>query len=279
MRLASFLRQALALALCIAALPAAAQIFDPTVPIQIVYRVEATSPFTVFTDGFIAPGVNENLLTLTSGVACNTANLAPAWVTTTADRDQAVQFAQRHLEAMPLRGRQFPVYLYAIRTDASFISVPGAFHSGMVAGFDDRAGYSPDHANALEYLMYNRPFLGERMVVASQVDPRLVATATSLWLEANGALSESGSPTVNLAFVDDPLSQATSIVPDWRLPSLLPQNEILPAQGGTSGTCAMVCNQPITSSSFSATSGIDRSTLCSVSDAISPLLFDIINDD
>lgn len=275
------LRALVCLVACVMALPATAQIhpgFDPSTPIQAVYRIEMAPPFSVFTAGFSARGANEDLLSMTSGVPCNNASplQGPAWVSMAADREQAVLFARRHLDRI-WSSRDRPIYLYRIRADASFISVPGAFYSAIDAGRADRAGYTPQHANALEYLLYTRPILGERAVVASRVDPRNISTATPLWLE-NGALVEGGSPTVNFAYVHDGFSQATNVVPDGRLPSLLPPHAILSSEAGASGTCAMSCDRATSASSFSLPDGIDYATQCSQSDAVAPLLLDIIND-
>jgi hypothetical protein len=282
MRFAFFLRPLLALTLCVTAWPAAAQLFDPMAPIRVVYRVDTTPPISAFTGGFNAGGTNENLLALTSGDSClNPVPIAGAagFVTMTADRQQAALFAQRYLDNTPWIGPNRPfIYIYAIRADPRFISVPGAFYTAIDAGMGRRAGFRPEHAQALEYLLYSRPILGEQAVVASQVDPDNIRSATGLWLE-NGALVESGQPAPNVGYVHDAFSAATNVVDDWRLSILLPPDEIPLARGGTSGTCLMVCNAPVWSSSFSGTSGTDRASVCSGSDAISPLLLDIINDD
>jgi hypothetical protein len=275
-------RSFLALLLCVTALPAVAQIypgFDASTPIHVVYRVEVTPPRIAFLAGFTARGATEDLLSLTSGVPCNNANPAqgPAWVTMTADREQAVRFARRHLDRMPVSGPNYPIYLYTIRADATFISVPGAFYSAIEAGRADRAGYSPEHANALEYLLYTRPILGERAVVATQVRSSNIANATALWLEG-GSLVESGRPTDNFVYMHDPSSVATNVVPDGRLPSLLPPHAILSSEGWASGTCAMACDRATSASSFSLPDQIDYAAQCSQSDAIPPLLLDVIND-
>ena len=281
MQLAFFVRPLLALALCVTAWPAAAQLFDPMAPIRVVYRVDTTPPISAFSGGFNAGGTNENLLTLTSGESClhpDPIAGAAGFVTMTADRQQAILFAQRYLNNTPWIGPNRPfIYIYAIRADARFISVPGAFYTAIDAGLGNRADFQPEHAHALEYLLYSRPILGEQAVVASQVDPDNIRSATGLWLE-NGALLESGQPAQNVGYVHDAFSAATNVVDDWRLSILLPPDEIPLARGGASGTCAMVCDRADSASSFSATNGIDRATLCSASDAISPLLLDIIND-
>ncbi|MUV14056.1 hypothetical protein [Noviluteimonas gilva] len=282
MQLAPILRALVALVLCTPALPAAAQInpgFDPATPIRIVYRVETMPPLNAFFVGFNARGINEDLLALTSGASCN--NPIPihgaAWVSTTADREQAARFAQRYLERTPQVGSVRPtVYIYTIRADANYISVPGAFYSAMGAGRENRAGYSPEHANALEYLLYTRPILGEQAVVAPQVQAGNIANATPLWLQ-NGAMVE-GFAISNDRYVHDAVTSATNVVPDWRLPSLLPPYAILSSEAGATGTCAMSCDRATSASSFSIEVEIDYATQCSASDAMTPLLFDIIND-
>ena len=83
-----FLRSFLALVLFTTALQAAAQInpgFDPATPIRVVYRVDFTSPYDAFTDGFTPRGTVGDLLSLTSGAPCNNApqisNVEPSNVT------------------------------------------------------------------------------------------------------------------------------------------------------------------------------------------------------
>ncbi|MGO4551785.1 hypothetical protein AB4059_11860 [Lysobacter sp. 2RAF19] len=279
MQVSSVFRSLLALLVCAMALPAAAQInpgFDPSTQIRIVYRVHTTTPAIAFGAGFNSRGSNESLLTLTSGAPCtSTAQvIGVAWVSTTADREQALRFAQRHLEHR--RSTQIrAVHIYAIRADPSFISVPGAFYSAIDAGRENRAGYAPEHANALEYLLYTRPILGEQAVVSSRVLPTSIISATSVWLE-NGALVE-GAAAANGSYIHAD-TIASSFVPDQYLHNLLPPDAILSSEAGASGSCAMSCDRATSASSFSGEDEIDYATQCSASDAIAPLLFDIIND-
>lgn len=282
MHLSAFLRALLALALCAMALPAAAQLnpgFDPSTPIRVVFRVEMTQPLGAFIAGFNARGMNQDLLALTSGVACNHVGTLPGvgWVAMTASREQAVRFAQRALERLPPGASNRRVYLYSVRANREFISVPGAFYSAIDAGRAARAGYTPEHANALEYLLYTRPILGEQMVVTTQVNGRNIIDATSLWME-NGDLVESGEPILNDTYFHDPSTAATNVVPDGRLPSLLAPWAILSSEAAASGTCAMSCDRATSASSFSVRDALDHAAVCSQSDAMSPLLFDIIND-
>ncbi|MUV14054.1 hypothetical protein [Noviluteimonas gilva] len=282
MQLASHVRALLVVALCASALPAVAQInpgFDPSTPIRVVYRVELTPPFSAFIAGFTARGVDRDLISLTSGHPCiNWIPLqGPAWVSMTADREQAVRFARRYLENTPGSGPHRPVYLYAIRADAEFLSVPGAFYSAIDAGREARAGYTPEHANALEYLLYTRPILGEQAVVATHVRPRNIANAAALWLQ-NGEVFEDGVGITNSGYVHDPSTAAINVVPDSGLPTLLPQLSILSSEVRATGTCAMSCDRAKSASSFSLPDDTDYAAQCSQSDAIAPLLLDIIND-
>lgn len=279
MQLSFGLRQFMAFLLCAMALPAAAQInpgFDPSTPIRIVYRVHTTTPSVAFASGFNSRGNDESLLRLTSGAPCtSTAQvIGVAWVSTTADRGQARRFAQRHLEnrrSTHMRG----IHIYAIRADPTFISVPGAFYSAIDAGRENRHGYTPEHANALEYLLYTRPILGEQAVVSRRVLPTSIMSATTVWLE-NGTLVESDTePNGSYIHAD---TMASSYVPDDYLPNLLLPREILASEAGATGSCAMSCDRATSASSFSGEEEIDYATQCSVSDAIAPLLFDIIND-
>ncbi|MGO4551784.1 hypothetical protein AB4059_11855 [Lysobacter sp. 2RAF19] len=260
-------------------MPATAQInpgFDPSTPIRIVYRVQGTSSASVFASGFRARGANENLLALTAGDSCvSTSPISgTAWVGMTADRAQAVRFAQRHLENRRSTARQ-AVYVYAVRADASFISVPGAFYSAIDAGREHRAGYAPEHANALEYLLYTRPILGEQAVVAARVHPISIISGTPFWLDSGAFVEGTTIPNGSYVAAD---TAALSVVPDHRLPSLLPPFAILSSEAGASGSCAMSCDRNNSASSFSGEDDIDYATQCSASDAIAPLLFDIIND-
>jgi hypothetical protein len=277
-----FLRSFLALVLFTTALQAAAQInpgFDPATPIRVVYRVDFTSPYDAFTDGFTPRGTVGDLLSLTSGAPCNNAPTpqAPAFVAMTTDRAQALRFARRHLASLPPGARGNPVYLYSIRADADFISVPGAFFSAIDAGRGARAGYTPEHANALEYLLYTRPILGERGVVAPRVRGRNISMASPLRLE-DGVVVEDGAPTVNFGYVNDPSTAAINIVSDWNLPALLPHAAILSSEAGASGSCALSCDRATSASSFSLSDEMDYAAVCGASDAMTPLLFDIIND-
>ncbi len=271
------LRAFLALALCAMVLPSAAQLnpgLDASTPIRVVYRVDTVHPLTAFITGFTTRGMNEDLLALTSGVPCNPQNPSPGpgWVVMTADRGQAVRFAQQVLEQLQATGANRRVYLFAIRADADFISVPGAFYSAIDAGRANRAPYTPELANALEYLLYTRPILGDQFVVAS----RNFINATSLWIEG-GEVVENGSPTTNAGYIHDPSTAATTDVPDGRLPALLPPYAIASSEAAATGTCAMSCDRATSASSFSLDGEIDYATQCSRSDAMTPLLFDIIN--
>jgi hypothetical protein len=274
--------RSLAFVLFAAVLPAAAQInpgFNPSTPIRVVYRVETAAPLGTFISGFNARGPDQNLLSLTSGAPCNLANplQGAGWVVMTADRGQAVRFAQRTLEGMPSGGSNRRAYIYSIRADGDFISVPGAFYSAIDAGREGRAGYTGAQANALEYLLFTRPILGEQMVVATNVRTRNIIAATSLWIEG-GDLVESGVPTENYGYIHDASTAASNVVSDWNLPALFPHGAILSSEAGASGSCAMSCDRATSASSFSASAEIDYASQCGVSDAVAPLLFDIIND-
>lgn len=279
MRLSLALRPLLVLLMCAMALPAAAQInpgFDPSQPIRVVYRVHTTPSANTFAAGFRARGVNENLLALTSGASCiSTSPISgTAWVSMTADREQAVRFAQRHLDNRRSMARQ-SVYIYAVRADASFISVPGAFYSAIDAGRENRSGYAPEHANALEYLLYTRPILGEQAVVSRRVHPTSIINGTPFWFE--GTTLVEGRAIPNGSYIDAD-TVASSVVPDALLPNLLPPYAIASSEAGASGSCAMSCDRATSSSSFSSGDEIDYATQCSASDAIAPLVLDIIND-
>ncbi|WP_197427046.1 hypothetical protein [Noviluteimonas gilva] len=244
-----------------------------------MYRVDFTPPHDAFNTGFTPSGTVGDLLSLTSGLPCNNANpQRPALVAMTTDREQALRFARRYLEGLPWSGPGSRVYLFSIRADGNYISVPGAFYSAMDAGRTARAGYTPEHANALEYLLYTRSILGERAVVAPRVSSRNIANATTLWLQ-DGALREGDAPYPNPSYRHDPATAATNIVPDAQLPALLPHDAILSSEAGATGTCALSCDRATSASSFSAPDDeMDYTNVCSQSDAISPLLFDIIND-
>ena len=264
---------------CVACRRADQSRFDPALPIRVVYRVDFTLPYEAFNTGFRPSGTVGDLLSLTSGAPCNNANpQRPGLVAMTTDREQAIWFARRYLESLPWSGPGSPVYLFSIRADASYLSVPGAFYSAIDAGRAGRAGYTPEHANALEYLLYTRSILGERAVVAPRVFSRSIANATTLWLQ-DGELRAGDAPTPNLGYLHDPATAATNVVPDAQLPALLPRDMILSSEAGATGTCALSCDRATSASSFSAPDdGMDYAEVCSQSDAISPLLFDIIND-
>ncbi|MUV14057.1 hypothetical protein [Noviluteimonas gilva] len=281
MQVASILRPLLMVVLCASAFPATAQIidpeFNPSEPIRVVYRVHVGSSASAFAGGFRAPrGTNENLLALTSGAPCISTSPVPgtAWVSMTADRGQALRFAQRHLENRRSMARQ-AVYIYAIRADATFISVPGAFYSAIDAAREWRAGYAPVHATALEYLLYTRPILGEQAVVSRRVLPTSIISGTPLWIEGNVLMEGVDIPNGSYIAAD---TEASRVVPDELLPNLLPPNAIASSEAGAQGSCAMSCDRATSASSFSSDDEIDYAAQCSVSDAMSPLLFDIIND-
>ena len=119
---------------------------------------------------------------------------------------------------------------------------PGSFYSAIDAGREGRAGYTGDHASALEYLLYTRPILREQAVVAAQVRPRSIANATVLSLQG-GELLEDSAPIVNSGYLHDGSTAATNIVPDSQLPGLLPHHAILSSEAGASGSCAMSCGK------------------------------------
>jgi hypothetical protein len=113
-----------------------------------------------------------------------------------------------------------------------------AFYSAIDAGRENRHGYTPEHANALEYLLYTRPILGELAVVSRRVLPTSIMSATTVWLE-NGTLVESDTePNGSYIHAD---TMASSYVPDDYLPNLLLPREILASEAGATGSCAMSC--------------------------------------
>jgi hypothetical protein len=276
-----FLRSFLALVLFTTALQAAAQInpgFDPATPIRVVYRVDFTSPYDAFTDGFTPRGTMGDLLSLTSGAPCNNAPTpqAPAFVAMTTDRAQALRFARRHLASLPPGARGNPVYLYSIRADATSSAFPAPSSARSTLG----AGARRLHAGACERAgvpALHPTILGERGVVAPRVRGRNISMASPLRLE-DGVVVEDGAPTVNFGYVNDPSTAAINIVSDWNLPALLPHAAILSSEAGASGSCALSCDRATSASSFSLSDEMDYAAVCGASDAMTPLLFDIIND-
>jgi hypothetical protein len=229
--------RSLAFVLFAAVLPAAAQInpgFNPSTPIRVVYRVETAAPLGTFISGFNARGPDQNLLSLTSGAPCNLANplQGAGWVVMTADRGQAVRFAQRTLEGMPSGGRivaltsipSAPMAISSAFPAPSTARSMRARRSRRLHGCtSERAGVSAVHAADL----------GEQMVVATNVRTRNIIAATSLWIEG-GDLVESGVPTENYGYIHDASTAASNVVSDWNLRALFPHGAILSSEAGAS---------------------------------------------
>ena len=172
----------------------------------------------------------------------------------TADRQQAVLFAQRYLDNTPWIGREPSLHLHLRHSRRCVVHQ----RAGCLLHCDRRRvrGIAPvtsrEHAHALDYLLYARPILGERTVVASHVRPRQYSQRDGAIGWRTAALESGPAHPERRICPRCPSCRDECRGPDLLLPSLLPPDEIHPAEGGASGTCAMFCNRAdVWSSSFS----------------------------
>jgi hypothetical protein len=211
-------RALLALLLSVFAAAAVAQ------PITRVYRVDVVPPDRAFQQGFDSRGYRMDLLAHAIGGACDEADPddASVWVSTTDDRRQADRFAAGQLAALHGNVPDPVVWLYTIRPDQHFVSIPAALQQAIhTAELIPNAGYSPDDAHVLRWIRARSNIDVEREAVTHVVDPRTIVEAVPM--RYVGSALVPGEPVRNPAYVDI----VTSVPPVVdNITSLIPRRAI-----------------------------------------------------
>ena len=249
--------------------------FDP--PITQVYRADSRPPDEVFANGFSGGGGNLDVLAHARLNSCmaDDRHAASAFVGMSADESEATLFASEQLEDEASRGNpDVGLWIYTIRADATFFSVPRLVERVLEAGAAQRQGYTSNDARIAGQLLQNTGIVGEAEVLAIRVPRTLVIEAYRVWLDPDDEL-DSGQVLRNPSYIHANTQADSEGVP---LDAYVPPGSLARFDNAPppATTCAMSCD-----GAHSAWQRAARSypTLqCKATPGLTPLLLDIIND-
>jgi hypothetical protein len=206
--------------------------------IRTVWRADGRPPAEVFQHGLTGRGSDIGVLGHVLAGRCDDSPGAQrsAWVSMTADSGQARSFAASRLHYAGASGPGTPLWVYEIRPDSSFVSVPGILRQAIDAAQRGMHGYVPAHAERIRFLM-NRTGIGWSEVLARRVPASNIARATPVWL-VDGDIRE-GVDIVNPAYVDAD-TQALHTVDDLR--TYVPIAAVGAEYPRDAPSCAMSCD-------------------------------------
>jgi hypothetical protein len=251
-----------------------AHAFDP--PITQVYRADSRPPEEIFQHGFTGRGGNLDVLehALLASCTANDLHEASAFVAMTADESQATLFGAEQLEDRPGGGPDVGFWVYTIRADATFFSVPRVVERVVEAGYAQRQGYTPDDARIASQLLQTTELVEEAEVLATAVPRTLVMEAYRVWLDPDGDL-DYGQTLRNPSYIHANTQAESEGVPlDPYIPpgSLTPYDDAPPR----ATTCAMSCDGA--RSAWQRAAWSYPTLQCKATPGLTPLLLDIIND-
>ena len=242
-------------------------------PITRVYRADSRPPHVVFAEGFQGRGGNLDVLAHARGHSCteDDPRMASAFVAMSAEESEATLFASDQLEDRPGRGQETGLWIYTIRADATFFSVPRLLERVVDAGYAQTQGYTPNDARIARQLLQTTGIVDEAEVLSSIVPPTLVIEAYHLWLDHDDEQQE-GLVHRNPSYVDANTQAESEGVPLGVYVSAesLARHDTLPT---SVRTCAMSCDGAHTAWQRSY-----PTLQCKATPGLTPLLLDIIND-
>ena len=165
------------------------------------------------------------------------------------------------------------MWIYTIRADVHYISVPRLLQRVANEGWAGRSGYTAEHARTIERLLHSTVISNEQEVIVHYVDPMNIVDAVPTWFDGDDLVE--GARVVNPAYV--PMATTAS---DWvaDLQAFVPAATIrtgLDAESDDASSCAMTCDGASSASAFSVQGGA-RPAQCTAPDQWSPMLRDII---
>jgi hypothetical protein len=245
-------------------------------PITQVYRADSRPPEEIFQHGFTGRGGNLDVLDHALLASCTADDLheASAFVAMTADESQATLFAAEQLEWRTDRGPDSGFWVYTIRADATFFSVPRVVERVVEAGYAQRQGYTPEDARIASQLLQTTELVDEAEVLSTIVPRTLVIEAYRVSLDPDGDLAY-GQTLRNPSYIHENTQAESEGVP---LGPYIPPGSLTPYDDAPprATTCAMSCDGAHSAWQRAAHSG---STLqCKAKSGLTPLLLDIIND-
>jgi hypothetical protein len=245
-------------------------------PITQVYRADSRPPEVVFQHGFTGRGGNLDVLAHSRLNSCmvDDPRAASAFVGMSADESEATLFATEQLEEQPGRNPDAGLWIYTIRADATFFSVPRLVERVVEAGAAQRQGYTPDDARIAGQLLQNTEIVGEAEVLATHVPSTLVIQAYRVWLDPNDEL-DYGQALRNPSYIAANTQAESEGVPlnAYIPPGSLAQHDDAPPPATT---CAMSCDGA--HSSWQRATRSYPKLQCKSTPGLTPLLLDIIND-
>ncbi|MGY4532041.1 hypothetical protein ACVW0Y_001157 [Pseudomonas sp. TE3786] len=212
-----------------------------------VYRIDPRPPEDVFANGFNTNGQMVSLLAHAIGSSCDAEDPAhlSAWISTTTNREQAIEFAREQLRhnAIPQQalGGASGLWVYAIATDHTYLSVISLFMQAEHSGRNNLGGYTTQHADQLEYLIYPpSTLLDDAEVVSQRIATTNIFAGALVTLDASTGLVDLSRPRVTNANYRAPVTQMNNAVRN--LTYLVPPSAIaLYAAPGTE-SCYLACD-------------------------------------
>jgi hypothetical protein len=205
-----------------------------------VYRISRDQPSQVFANGFTSAGPQINLLDHIFGGGCTAAEPAQrtAWTSSTSLRERARQFADWQLDSQP---NLQSLWIYAIRTDDSYLDVPNVLQQAMRAAEYSQNGYTPTHGTYLRRLLTSPQFNRQGEVVTRRIAPGNIYSARLIGRSPDGESIIEAPTTVPNAGYREPATDMTNAVADLQV--LVPGASLLAyANHQSSDTCEMECD-------------------------------------
>jgi hypothetical protein len=245
-------------------------------PITQVYRADSRPPDEIFQHGFTGRGGNLDVLDHALLASCTAVDLheVSAFVAMTADESRGKLFAAEQLEERTDRGPDVGFWVYTIRADATFFSVPRLVERVVEAGYAQRQGYTPDDARIAGQLLQTTELVDEAEVLSISVPRTLVIAAYRVSLDPGGDLAY-GQTFRNPSYIHENTQAESEGVPlgPYIPPGSLTHYDDAPH---SARTCAMSCDG--THSAWQRAARSNPTLQCKAKPGLTPLLLDIIND-
>jgi len=246
-------------------------------PILIVYRVDTRPPTEVFLHGISGRGQRMDVLAHALGGSCDEVDPARAsmWVSTSAERGEAIGFIYDHIAQLSGGAR---MWMYTIRPDVTYFYVPSMLRQAAEAGDRNLHGYTPQHAGIIDHLLRNSRIVGEAEVLTHFIAPANILSATPVSFDVNNGIQVGAvEPNPNYVDLDTfPMAEVDNLAAF--VPHASIRLDLLGNNGGpsTSDQCAMTCDGAGSASSFTAAQRSALSLTCNLPKRASPAVLDII---
>ena len=217
--------------------------------VKTVYRADSRDPSVIFANGFESRGSRMSILDHAIGGSCQLSGAdGSAWVSTSAELSEAEGFATGLLEGERNYDNNLRVWVYTIRADVTYISIPDAIEQYIRMGSSGQYGYSPGDSELLRAIADGSHLSTEAEVVTHYIDPMNIVSATMMYVDA-GDNFQHGEARHNPNYIaQDTISN--SVINDSQITAFLSRESIWRFRTYRSSVaCNMECDSSNSSSS------------------------------